>query len=752
MGINQAIYTSSAKGIKKGGGMGIHTYNYNCDDAEIYEFEMSFCQYQHSRQIEDISELPTKCLYKKIPSGRYMLSEVTYLGQDYDKNMGRMGNFLSHMYSFEKQELCAYPMELYGSSDFRVSMRTEEVDGTNEVQYLPEVSTIEKGTEITIEKIQDFLEEDRMEMFCHLLAAVLHIGTVHKVIILDTHENILKWIGAVQYALPLQCAREISFSTYEHDPTMSEFDIRGAVYGLSTGEYEDYQENGQFYVFDGIRRIYPEFDISSAYFQFGIQMGLAYSYDSLQEFFAFMENYSYEKADMDICSGFELFQMVKGGMNFLQSSEFMQAVSFEGEYGNNGSYLEMLKGIVTGLETANASDKKFLQNFSRLLTDFLRKQLTQKETEEILGIFLNLKEFFQEEENDDVWQKICRVLTKEQSENLQVSMEFLSGKEAYKYLGELEAYIISHIKKENVERYVSKFYLRYWTNAPADALMYFDIILYEAASIFSQNESEEERYKEALNLFLAVQEMGEGNIFGKGCQALLQLIEDGTCITDKKMFQISKKRKDGELLAKKQAKCAFEAFNYIQRNNSDFSVSRIRMKHLADCIVKAYEENIPMTQSNALKIYAQYPIEVLEIDNEEFGKFFELLLEVITTVETEREEYLLFLKFWQLTKEQKEILIYVLADAEFTYTKKEKESKGVQSLLGAVAELGDTEYRDGLKKYAAEMKGSFKEKMSGVFLSEAKRDVRELWADISREEERESKKSFFKFVKRNNDR
>lgn len=752
MGINQAIYTSSAKGIKKGGGLGVHTYNQNCDDADIYEFEMSFCQYQYSGKVEDISILPTKCLYKKLPSGRYMMSEVTYLGQDYDKNMGRMGNLLSHMYSFGKVELCTYPMELYGSSDFRTFMKTEEVDGTEAVEYLPEVSAVEKGTELTIEKIQEFLEEDRMEMFCHLLASVLHIDTVHKVIILDTHENIVKWVGAVEYALPLQCAREISFSTYENDPAMSEFDIRGAVYGLSTGDYEEYQANGQFYVFDGIRRIYPEFDISSAYFQFGIQMGLSYSYDSLQEFFKFMEGYSYEKADMDICSGFELFQMAKGGMNFFQSREFMQAVSFEGKYGNNESYLEMLKGFAKGLETADASDRKLLQNLNRLITDFLRKRLSRREVEEILEIAVNISAFFKEEEIKDMWKNISVILAKEQSENLQASMDFLAGKKAHRELGEIQAYIIGHIKRENVEKHVSRFYFRHWTNIPLEKAPYFNVVLYAAASVFRENEAEEERYKDALNLFLAVQEMGDGNIYGKGCEALLELIEDGTRITDKKGFQLNKKKKDGELFAKKQAKCAFEAFNYVQRNNAPVFVSRIRMKHLADCIVKTYEENIPMTQSKALQIYAQYPVSVSGVGNGELTEFFEFLLEIITTAETEREEYLLFLKFWQLTKEQKEILIHVLADAEFTYTKKEKESQGAQALMGAVAELGDTQYRDGLKKYVSEMRESFKEKVSDVLLSEAKGDVREMWEEISREEAREGKKSFFKFIKRNNDR
>lgn len=303
-------------------------------------------------------------------------------------------------------------------------------------------------------------------------------------------------------------------------------------------------------MFDGIRRIYSEFDISSAYFQFGIQMGLSYSYDSLQEFFKFMENYSCEKADMDICSGFELFQMAKGGMNFFQSREFMQAVSFEGKYGNNESYLEMLKGFVKGLETADSSDRKLLQNLNRLITDFLRKRLSRREVEEILEIAVNISAFLKEEETENMWKNISVILAKEQSENLQASMEFLAGKKAHRELGEIQAYIIRHIKRENVEKYVSRFYFRHWTNIPLETVSYFDVVLYAAASVLRENESEEERYKDALNLFLAVQEMGDGNIYGKGCETLLELIEDGTRITDKKGFQVNKRKKTGSFLQK----------------------------------------------------------------------------------------------------------------------------------------------------------------------------------------------------------
>ena len=241
MGINQAIYTSSARGIEKGGGAGIHTYNRSCSEFELSEFKQSFCTYDYKGDSSKIPELPRKMLFKKIDGRRYMQALVTYLGQDYAKEQGRVGNFLSHMYSFEKEDIQVYPFQLYGSPDFRVAMRQEEVDGSREVEYLPEMKKVRPGAEVSIERVQDFLaDEKRMELFCHLLAAVLSRDGVHKVIIYDRHENIILWLAGIQYALPLQSAIEVSYSSMEDDPTMSEFDIRGAVPGLSRGTLEDY--------------------------------------------------------------------------------------------------------------------------------------------------------------------------------------------------------------------------------------------------------------------------------------------------------------------------------------------------------------------------------------------------------------------------------------------------------------------------------------------------------------------------------
>ena len=191
MGINQAIYTSSARGIHKGGGMGIHTYNRACSGAELRKFERSYCQYHVDGRIKDIHELPTKMIYGRIENGRYMAACVTYLGKDYDKERGRMGNLLSHMYSFSEDSLHVYPIQLFGSPDYRVSMAQAEVDGTQPVEYLPEVDAVKCGTLVDRESVQKFLRDGRAEMFCHLLSAVLQGGDDHKVIIRDTHENIV---------------------------------------------------------------------------------------------------------------------------------------------------------------------------------------------------------------------------------------------------------------------------------------------------------------------------------------------------------------------------------------------------------------------------------------------------------------------------------------------------------------------------------------------------------------------------------
>lgn len=754
MGINQAIYTSSAKGISKGGGMGIHTYNMECSEIELADFQMSYCQYHFTGSMDEIPGLPTKYVYGKTQNGRYIAAEVTYIGKDYNKESGRMGNLVSHMYSFGKDDLNVYPMQLYGSPDFLTALDPADVDGTNEVNYLPNVSSVDPGDVINIDTIQDFLGDDRIEMFCHLLAAVIEKDTIHKVIIHDTHDNILKWIASIEYALPPQCARKVSFSSYEYDPMMSEFDIRGAIAGVSKGSCEDYAESGQFYVFDGVNRTYPNFDVSSDFFQFGISMGLAYSYEALLEFYKFLNAYSYEKVDTDIYKGFKLFQMVQGGMASLQNKEFMEAVSFEGKYGDTKSYLEMLDQLTERLETTPAFDEKFLENLQKLVTDFYERELSEKELSHILDLTLKTDAYADSRgvdlsENDGMWNDINVLIYKAQSENLIFAMNYLASQKAYRRLAGIQAYIVKVAKKENLERNVTKFFTGFWMDASEEECKFYDPVIKVVADVFRSLEDGNERYLNALNMFLTVQEMGKGAIAGNGCNSLVQMIEKETDLLNKKQFQLNRKKKDNSQFDAKQTKCAFEAFNYTQRNGVAIPITKIRLQHLAKCIVKTYEEEVSMTKAKALSVYSSYPIVVEHLSDEDLRTYFELLADVISTAETSREEYQLLFDFWKLTGEQKEIMIDVFAKIEFDYFKKEKLFYGLEQFLGAAIDVGDAEYTSALKTYVSDLKGAFKEKITETVKSKSDKEIRDYWAEISKEEKKTGKKGFFRFGKRN---
>lgn len=753
MGINQAIFTSSARGISKGGGKGVHTYNRACDDADLREFEQSYVQYYFTGEASEIPSLPTKILYGKTDNGRYMEACITYLGKDYDKERGRMGNLLSHMYSFDREDIRVYPMQLYGSPDFMRSIPLEEVDGSKPVEYLPEVSQIRNGEITTIEHVQDFLGDDRMEMFCHLMGAVLNRDQIHKIIICDTHENIILWLAAIEYALPLQCARNITFSSYEEDPTMSEFEIRGAVVGMSRGSSEEYVESRQFYVFDGVNRTYPEFDISADYFQYGIQMGLAFSYDSMLGFFKFLENYDYENADSDICLGFKLHQMVEGGMEQLGEKEFREAVSFEAKYGNKKSYREMLTQLFEKLENNADPDETLLSNIRILLTGYYKKNLDADEMEFILILTSRLEKYVlehncEEESDGHMWKELYKLMVERHQRYLDLMAACLREKGFYNRLGELNAYMYKYSEVQNPVQYAKNVFQNYWTGLSKEAYVYFDYLVVEIAKKFQKYELDEDKYLDALDMFLLVQELGKGQISGRGCELLLLIIEKNTQLFEKKQFG-NKKKRSNEELEKKQARCAFEAFNYTQRNRVDQPIARIRLQHLGRCIIKAYEDEIQMTESKTLAVYSEYPVFVEYVRDSEFTDYIDYLSETIYTMETTEEDYHLLLTYWILNEQKKQILLSIFVDEEVDYVKKEKNICGMEALLNAVRYLGDEEYSAALAKVVSGLKTSHKEKIGELIKEKCERDLYEYWKKLAKEEAGKStKKGFFSFGKR----
>ena len=209
------------------------------------------------------------------------------------------------------------------------------------------------------------------------------------------------------------------------------------------------------------------------------------------------------------------------------------------------------------------------------------------------------------------------------------------------------------------------------------------------------------------------------------------------------------KKKDNGLFDTKQAKCAFEVFNYTQRNGVALPVTKIRLQHLAKCIIKTYEEDVLMTKAKTLSVYSGYPIVVEYLSDEDLKTYFELLAEVISIAETSREEYRLLFTFWKLTEDQKQIMVDVFAKIEFDYFKKEKLFYGLDQFLGAVKDTADEGYTAALKSYVSELKGAFKEKITETVKSKSEKEIRDYWTEISKEDEKTGRKGFFRFGKHN---
>ena len=744
MGINQAIYTSSARGISKGGGLGIHTYSYSCSTIELKEFELSYCRYDFSGDADKIPELPVKVLYGKTETGRYLQSLVTYLGKDYDKSSGRMGNILSHMYSFDKEDIALYPMQLYGSSDYRTYMETEEVDGTKDVEYLPEAGALKAGDIITVNSVQDFLDDARMEMLCHLISAVLKQDSSHKIIIYDTHENILMWLGAIGFSLPLQCAKELTFSSYEKNPMLSEFHIRGAVAEMSDGTCDDYNESGQFYVFDGINNEYPKFDISTDYYEYGIKMGLAFSYDAIVAFFDFMKKYNYERITEEIYFAFNLFQMCQGGIIQLSEKGFKDAILFETKYGNKKSYKEMLVRLAGNLGS-DTSNEKFFENVRMLLSEYYKKELNKEELSFILAYTIQFENYVKNNKGDMqankiMRQKLYQIMFDVHREKLFSICEYLFSKKEYKRLGELEAYIfyklradiLNESKECNFIREVDSIFKNYWIKIPEKYYVYFDVVIEEVVKVLKSYKDSEEKYLIALNLYLHICELGKGFITGSGCEQLISIIENGTNITAKNQLKKREKNKEEkDALEKKQTLCAFEVFNYTERNKVNLPIAKIRLHHLKICIAKAFEEKISMLKSKTLKIYEEFPVFVEHVNDEDFKKYIENLAEIINTLENSKEEYFLLLTLWALDKEQKEIVINAFMEYEVLDCLKRKKSiRGLKALLNAIRELKDNEYYYALEKYIYAMKASNKKKIAEAIYDNYDNDLYRYWMKL----------------------
>lgn len=373
MSAHQIIYTSCRRGINGVyDGMQVYSFDAAFQDVENAEIRRMFT-YRHPELENGIAmsealarTMPVSFTYRPLENGSCAMALNTYLGRDYMGSSGRFGNYLSHVITFEPEDVCNYPAEFYGSGIWRTRMEFEEVNHPDKPEYLP-APALERGFAVTMNAVAAFLgAEGRMEVYRKMLHASLAFeNTQKRVLICDKPEHIILWIASLTYALPLKNALKLSFSTYAFDPSIPFTRICGVV---SEGtEYKSDSCHADF-VFDMLNMDVPELEADPEFSDF-IDAAMSFSTASLQAFHSFLCNgYKYREADEQIYSAYALYSILTGGIGKNGLDRLDQALLFAEKYALSEETLRIIRRLLSGNQILLREDKAIFSKVTEYLT------------------------------------------------------------------------------------------------------------------------------------------------------------------------------------------------------------------------------------------------------------------------------------------------------------------------------------------------------------------------------------------------
>lgn len=340
MAKHQIIYTSCMRGIDGvNDGQQIFSYDASFQDGKSEEVKSLFTYQVPSLpagtlMTEEIAlTMPVAFSYRLLKSGSVAVTLNTYLGRDYMGSAGRFGNHLSHSIVCDFSELDVYPCELYAGISLRNSMEYEEVNNPNPPDYLPEPELV-KGYVIHPDSVAEFLGiADNLEKYKQMVAAMLKFSSEKKrIVICDAPENIAKWIAALHYALPLEIAKKVNFTTYEFDPELSPSQICGVISEGSRYHCENYISSNRHYVFDFLQNQFTNVEAEDVLLDF-LDAAFSFSYDSLVDFHSFlMNNTLYRECNEKYYAAYYFYTLMSEGIADLSREQFTAVMEFAAEY------------------------------------------------------------------------------------------------------------------------------------------------------------------------------------------------------------------------------------------------------------------------------------------------------------------------------------------------------------------------------------------------------------------------------------
>lgn len=367
MARHQIIYTSCMRGRDGvNDGQQIFSYDESFSDSKTDDIKGLFTYQVPSLPVgtlmtEELARtMPDSFMYRLLKNGSAAVTLNTYLGRDYMGSTGRFGNHLSHSIVCDFSDFDIYPCEMYAGTALRRSMEFEEVNNPDPPAYLP-VPELTRGYVIDPESISEFLGiGENMEYYKQMVAALLRFPVEKKrIVICDEPDNIVKWIAALHYTMPLDIAKRINFTTYEYDPELSPAQICGVISEGSRYNVSGYISSNRHYVFDFVNHQFSLIEAGDILMEF-LDTAFSFSYDSLTEFHDFvLQKTIYRECSTDYYAAYYLYNLFTESIAEITQEQFGQIVNFAGEFMTDDTRKELLDTLIWGSEAINRLDNEY---------------------------------------------------------------------------------------------------------------------------------------------------------------------------------------------------------------------------------------------------------------------------------------------------------------------------------------------------------------------------------------------------------
>lgn len=278
---------------------------------------------------QTISLAPIEFAFEAQNSSNRLLFIRRNPSRDYTNERARFGNVFKHFIICQPDEVNHYPSEYYDSEMLRYNLTADEANSDDVPALLPSPS-LTVGSGITVNRILDFLsQENRCAILRNMVYALLHSSKGDKkILICDRPENVILWIAAMEYLLPLNLAKTVSFTTYTKKPESSYYWICGVVPDGTEYDCSDTFYLNKFYVFDIINNVFTDITDDDGALYDSIELTADTLYTQIQRFHDFLQQFPNVEIGPSYADAYSLYELQAFGFSNIDSVNLQYSIRF----------------------------------------------------------------------------------------------------------------------------------------------------------------------------------------------------------------------------------------------------------------------------------------------------------------------------------------------------------------------------------------------------------------------------------------